>query len=84
MNWQLIAKLKILKDRAANWAVLFNFLMIAALFVDKFENIVMGIIILVLIMISIMALAVVDYIFILPKNSIIAGNPARCLHEEKL
>ena len=68
MNWQLIAKIKILKDRAANWAVLFNFLMIAALFVDKFENILIGIIILVLIIISIMALAVVDYIFILPKE----------------
>lgn len=68
MNWQFIAKLKILKDRAANWAVLFNFLMIAALFADKFENVLIGILILCLIAISIFALAVIDYIYILPKE----------------
>lgn len=68
MNWQFIAKLKILKDRAANWAVLFNFLMISVMFVDKFDTVLIGLAVLLVIMISIMALAVVDYIYILPKE----------------
>jgi len=34
VNWELIAKLKIFKDRAINWGVLINFFMLTCLSVD--------------------------------------------------
>jgi hypothetical protein len=63
--WHKIAKGKILKDRAANWATLFNFIMISYLFA---LNTPRGVLILVVGAIIIIALSVIDYLYILPRE----------------
>ncbi|MFA5378302.1 MAG: hypothetical protein WC455_21290 [Dehalococcoidia bacterium] len=65
MNWQLIAKLKILKDRAAGWAALFNLVMVAYLFAKDNPH---GLLIILIGSIIIIALAAIDYLYILPKE----------------
>lgn len=65
MNWRLIAKIKILKDRAAGWAVLANLFMISHIFAKDNPN---GIIILIIGAAVIIALSIIDYLYILPKE----------------
>lgn len=65
MNWKFIAKVKILKDRAANWAALANLFMISYLFAKDNPK---GIIILIIGAVLITALSVIDYLYILPRE----------------
>lgn len=63
-----LTTLKILRDRSMGWVSTFNFMMIGYLFLQNFEDKVMGIIIVAIGIVIVSIVTILDYIFILPKE----------------
>jgi len=66
MDWEYVAKLKILKDRLLSWYVLLNAFMVAFIFIKSFTSPFLGLLILGIGIAVFAVVAIIDFYYILP------------------
>lgn len=83
-NWKLwtnIAKLNLVKNRAAQYISIINFIMIGKVFVETFDNRRLGYMLLCAGIAILIIVGFVDYTFVLGKEQEILWNKNKAWHE---